>query len=67
MNPRTATTAMLLAASMMGMVYDRRDKSLIMNRSGTRARSDRWDLHTPLNTREKQAKNQAARKRKGKR
>lgn len=53
MNPRTASTCALLAASMLGMTHDRQ--------AGTRARSDRWDPHTPQNTREKQAKNRAAR------
>ena len=56
MNPRTAATCALLAASMLGMTHDRQ--------AGTRARSDRLDPHTPRSTREKQAKNRAARKRK---
>lgn len=59
MNPRTAATCAILAASMLGMTHDRE--------AGTRARSNRWDPHTPQNTREKQAKNRATRKRKGKR
>lgn len=58
MTPRTAATCALIAASMLGMVYDRH--------AGTRERSERWDPHTPKSSREKQAKNKY-RRRKGKR
>jgi hypothetical protein len=46
----------LLAASMLAGTY------YTDSRNG-RARSERMDPHTPLNTREKQAKNRAKRRR----
>lgn len=56
MNPRTSRTVAILAAAMLaGTIYT--------NSRNQRARSDRMDPHTPLNTREKQAKNRAKRKR----
>lgn len=56
MNPRTSRTLALLAASMLaGTIYtDSRNR---------RVRSERADPHTPLTTREKQAKNRAKRNR----
>ena len=60
MNNRTNATMALLAASMLGMTMYSRS-------ANGRPRSDRMDPHTPANSREKQAKNRAARQRRGKR